>query len=604
MQLPRPTHLLVLAMAIAAAAPASASAAEPPVSEQIIVRYRAGTDAADRADTRADAETVHEEAMRLANTEVVAVAEGTRSEALAELNADPDVLSAEPNLEVRPLTSDYYWSLLWGLYNGGTGGMRIDSDVDAEQAWTATEGSGVTVAVVDTGVQANHPDLVGRVVAGYDFVNADSDPADGHGHGTHVAGTIAANKGNGLGVAGLAPQAQILPLKALPDAGSGTTADVIEAFDYAGDYGAEVVNASLGGDGFVTPLMQQAFTDHPATVYVISAGNDGRNNDLVPTTPCVSTASNVLCVGATDATDARASFSNYGASTVDIFAPGVDIASTYKGSQYIYMDGTSMAAPHAAAAAALVVADDPSLTGAQVAQRLKDTVDPVAALAGKSVTGGRLNAARAVGATVDAPSQPVVNGAAGGVNAATITMTSRESDVSTYLVYENGNLVKTSSSATIPVTGLAAGSHTFTLVAQNTSSQTSPASAPVTVTATDPPPVTPTPPVTPSPPAERPGTATAPTPAPSPVSDVRLVTRRGRTSLMFRVNQSARITVTLLRLQGGSYRRTASKTVRMAAGLQSLPVTSRLLGMRVPRGRWQVTVGTAAHTATVAFTRR
>jgi thermitase len=607
MRMPSPTQLLALALAAAALAPATASAAEPPVSEQIIVRYRAGTDAAERADTRAAAETVHEDAMRLPNAEVVAVTEGTRADALAELRADPDVVWAEPNQLVQPATSDPGWTYLWGMFNDGSGGMRVDADIDALQAWTVSQGAGITVGVVDTGVQSAHPDLTGRLVTGYNAMDGTTETTDALGHGTHVAGIIAANSDNGIGVAGIAPQATIQPIKVFPPSGLAALSDVANAFDYAGSHGLPVVNASLGAYG-TSAAIDLAMSSHPNTLYVISAGNGdnqggpGTDNDLDPTTPCVSNAPNVLCVGATTSTDSKASYSNYGAGTVDLFAPGSSILSTVPTSAYQYMSGTSMAAPYAAGVAALVAAHL-GLRGSALAQRLKATVDPVAALAGKSVTGGRLNAARAVGATVDPPSQPVIASATGGVNTATITMASRETDVSSYLVYEGGSLLKTSSSPTIVLGDLAAGSHTFTVVAQNTSSHSSPASGSASVAVTDPAPVTPTPQPTP-PPTERPGTITIPAPTPSVVTDVTLVKRGGRTSLVFRVNRTARITVALSRLQGSTYRQTASRSVQMAAGLQSLPVTSRLLGMRVPRGRWRVTVGTAAHTASVAFTRR
>jgi hypothetical protein len=375
-----------------------------------------------------------------------------------------------------------------------------------------------------------------------------------------------------------------------------------DAFDDAGAAGIPVVNASLGDDSPSSLAIKTAIAAHPNTLYVVAAGNSSQNVDVTPWTPCDAPYSNVLCVGASDDTDARADFSNYGMNGVDLFAPGVDIASTVP-SGYAYKSGTSMATPYTAGVAALV-ASVTSLRGAALAQRLKDTVDHPTALAGLSVTGGRLNAARAVGAAVDGPSQAVIAGAQGGTTSATITMASRESDIGSYLVYDGGVYVGTSGARVFTINGLAAGSHTFTVVARNTSGMDSAVSAPATVTVQAAPTPAPATPV-----QERPGTAglpttTTPTVTPSSVGGVQIVRRGGRRSLLFRVTGTARITVTLLKLQGGRYRRTSSKTVRMAAGLQSLPITSRLLGMRVPRGRSQVTVGTGAAVATVAFTRR
>jgi hypothetical protein len=340
---------------------------------------------------------------------------------------------------------------------------------------------------------------------------------------------------------------------------------------------------------------------------VIAAGNDSLNNDLSPvrSLPCVTSAANVLCVGATTNTDARATFSNYGTTTVDLFAPGNAIISTFPTGAYANLSGTSMAAPYVAGAAALV-AEELGLRGAALAQRLKATVDPVAGLAGLAVTGGRLNAARAVGATVDAPTQPHIDSVQGGAGTATIVMRSRESDIATYAVYSSvDGYLGTTTSPTISIGGLPAGTRSFSVVARNTSGQDSPASAPVAVSvgAT---PLAPAP-STPAPAPARPGTTGIPTttaPTTGPVTGVQVVTRGGRRSLVFRVTRTSRVTVTLSRLRGGGYRKASEKTVRMAAGLQSLPITSRLLGMKVPTGRWRVTVGSGTAVATVAFVRR
>jgi subtilisin family serine protease len=604
MRLLRPVALALLTLALA---PAAARADDAAVGEQIIVRHRTGLDAAARADVRADSDTKLDRKLRLANTELVTVTDGTRAQALAALRADPDVVSAEPNTIVRTATNDPFWSYLWGLFNGGGDGMTLDADIDAEPAWTRTRGANVTVAVVDTGVQLNHPDLVGRLVPGYDFVNHDADPSDGYGHGTHVAGIIAANQGNGLGVTGIAPEARIMPLKALGDDGAGTMDAVLEAFAYAGDHGAQVVNASLGGDGDVSPSLEQVFTDHPDTLYVVAAGNSGRDDDALPTTPCVSTAPNVLCVGATDDVDTPAYFSNYGATTVDLFAPGTSILSTYTGSAYAYESGTSMATPYAAGTAALAFAATGE-RGADLAQQLRDSVDPIPGLTGLSVTGGRLNAARAVGAPVDAPSRPVSAVATGGDRMATVSVSSPPGDLAGVSVYDTGyHLLGSSTSSTVTVNGLAGGVQKLLVVATYADGRVSPvATATAAVTAPEPvsPPVLP--PATPAPappPVQLPQPPRADAPA-ARITGVRLVTRHGRKSLVFRVTRSTRVTVTLYRYSRGHYHRSGRTTVRMAAGNRTLRVTSRLLGMRVPHGRFRVRVATVDASATVASSRR
>ena len=246
---------------------------------------------------------------------------------------------------------------------------------------------------------------------GYDFVSAypsigvyegdstpgpDSDPQDNHGHGTHVAGTVAAQRDNNEGIAGVAPGARIMPLRALGSSGSGTNIAVAEAFDYAGRMGVRIVNASLGGPG-LDQTQLNAIQAHPNTLYVIAAGNSNVNNDVTPHGPCALPAANILCVGASDENDRRASFSNYGAASVDVFAPGTAILSTYTSPTYVYLQGTSMASPNTAGVAALVLSAKPGAGALEVKSTIMASAEAKPDLAGKAVTGGRVNADRAVG---------------------------------------------------------------------------------------------------------------------------------------------------------------------------------------------------------------
>jgi subtilisin family serine protease len=429
-----PAFAAVAALA-ALALPGPAAALTPQELEQdglrdIIVIREPGLSARERGDLRADAGVAHVRMMRLADTEVVRAPAGDLTEALKALNADPDVVVAEPDAPIRALTNDPGWQYLWGLENTGQPVLGVagnsDADIDAPTAWTVSTGTGVTVAVVDTGAQLDHPDLVGQLTGnpgelgggretngtdddgngkvddwrGWDFVDGDNLPQDGDGHGTHVAGTIAASADNGAGVAGAAPGARVIPVRALDDNGEGYSSDIADAFAYAGALGVRVVNASLGG-GDVSVAISNAIAASPNTLFVVAAGNDGTNNDneTTPAYPCNDTLANILCVGATDSTDLRASFSNWGATSVDLFAPGDSVLSTFKGSQYAYLDGTSMATPHAAGAAALVFAANPGGTVAQVRAALMSTVDVKSQLVPRSVAGGRLNVARALGIT-------------------------------------------------------------------------------------------------------------------------------------------------------------------------------------------------------------
>jgi thermitase len=397
--------LLTGVLVIAGLTAPAASAAD-----RIVLKHVSGLSGSERADLRDDADVRLAETLPISGVEVVKPEDGDTARALADLREDPDVVWAQAD-QRRDVTSDPLVPLEWGLNNlsqsiwGRVG--TTDADIDAPEAWAVTQGSGATVAVVDTGVDSGHPDLAANLLPGRDFVDDDNDPADGNGHGTHVTGTIAAPE-NGIGVEGVAPEAHVIPLRVLGDDGSGWGSDVASAFAWAGDHGVRIVNASLGS-GSVNLAEQQAIRAHPGTLYVVAAGNSTRNVDSSPQYPCAYTEPNVLCVGATDFNDRAASFSNYGATSVDLFAPGDTIVSTLPRGEasnlhmdgYGVMSGTSMATPHAAGAAALVAAAHPSFTASQIKAALMGGVDQVAALAGKAVSGGRLNAARAL--DVDPP---------------------------------------------------------------------------------------------------------------------------------------------------------------------------------------------------------
>jgi type VII secretion-associated serine protease mycosin len=249
-------------------------------------------------------------------------------------------------------------------------------NVPYEEAWSHTNGAGVIVAVVDTGVRADHEDLGGRVLAGHDFVGPGDGRTDPNGHGTHVAGIIAANADNGVGIAGAAPGVHILPVRVLDAGGSGSMSTVAAGIIWAADHGARVINLSLGGDSDsvgVRVAMQYAISK--GAIVVAAAGNNGdkpvpeRNHPTYP-----GADPEAVAVAAVDASLNHPGFSNTGA-YVDLAAPGVGVLSTFSSARnaYAFMDGTSMATPYVSAAAALVVATNPALKPAQVAATLEDT---------------------------------------------------------------------------------------------------------------------------------------------------------------------------------------------------------------------------------------
>jgi outer membrane protein assembly factor BamB/subtilisin family serine protease len=327
----------------------------------------------------------------------------------------------EPDYLVQALRTpnDPAFSHLWGLNNlGQTGGVG-DADIDAPEAWDVTRGStNVTVAVIDTGIDYAHPDLAANIwtnpgeipgngidddhngyvddVHGWDFINNDRDPTDDHYHGTHCAGTIGAVGDNGIGVVGVSPSVKLMALKFLGLSG-GYTSDAIEAVDYATANGARITSNSWGGGGYSQALKDSIDESAQAGVlFVAAAGNSSCNNDQTSHYPSSYLSPNIVAVAATNHRDELASFSSYGATTVDLAAPGVDIYSSSPGGGYRYLSGTSMATPHVSGAAALLLATRPDWQWDDLKAALLASCDPVPALKGKVVTGGRLNIARAI----------------------------------------------------------------------------------------------------------------------------------------------------------------------------------------------------------------
>jgi subtilisin family serine protease len=315
----------------------------------------------------------------------------------------------------------------WGLNNTGQTGGTPDADIDAPEAWDLSTGSrNVVVAEIDTGVDYTHPDLAANIwtnpgeipgdgidndgngfvddVHGYDFVNNDGDPMDDNGHGTHVAGIMAAVGNNSTGVVGVNWTSSIMALKFLNAGGMGSDSDAVRAVNYATmmktTYGVnvELTNNSWGGGGFVQDLYNAInASGNAGMLFVAAAGNGGSdgigdNNDVTPFYPASYDLDNIISVAATDARDTRASFSNYGATSVDLAAPGVTIYSTLRSGGYGYLSGTSMATPYVSGVAALGWSTAPTATAAQVRSAIFAGVDPIPSLSGVVATGGRLNA--------------------------------------------------------------------------------------------------------------------------------------------------------------------------------------------------------------------
>lgn len=359
----------------------------------------------------------------------------TVEEAIARYEHDQNVEFIEPNYIVRAseLPNDPMFGQLWGLENTGQSGATPGADIRALSAWDVFTGSSaVVVGVIDTGVDYTHPDLAANIwtnpgeipgngidddgngfiddMHGWDFVNNDSDPMDDYGHGTHVAGTIGAVGNNGIGVAGVNWNASIMGLKFLDASGSGTDADAISCIEYATMMHARILNASWGGGGESLALRQAIEAANEADIlFVAAAGNGltGMDNDRFPHYPSSYDVPNIVAVAATDWHDGLAPFSFYGALSVDLGAPGVAILSCVPGGGYASNSGTSMATPHVSGVLALMLGLHPTMTGANARTLLLSNTDPLPSLAGRVVTGGRLNAFRALGMPDSIPPAPV-----------------------------------------------------------------------------------------------------------------------------------------------------------------------------------------------------
>jgi len=297
--------------------------------------------------------------------------------------------------------NDPYFDDQWGLHNTGQTGGLADADIDAPEAWGLSRGdSDVILAVIDSGVDLDHPEFAGRLTAGWDFYNNDASPDDDNGHGTHVAGIAAAAGDNGSGVAGVAWNVRIMPIKVLNSAGNGYYSDMIEGIDWAVDHGANVINMSLGGVEPSQPMQTAVTAAYNAGVLIVAAAGNCRTGCFVGSKYYVNPTNypaaldHTLGVAATTSTDVYSSFSNYGF-YVDVAAPGSDILSTYPDKSYDVMSGTSMATPFVAGLAALILSRYPSYTPDQVADAIVHNADdlPTAGSGYDTTYGcGRINA--------------------------------------------------------------------------------------------------------------------------------------------------------------------------------------------------------------------
>ncbi len=396
---------------------ASLARAQDYVPGELLVRWKATTKPGARTEALAPLGAAHLAQFDFIGVERLGVTGMSVEEAVARLRLDPRVEYAEPNYiwSINRTPDDPRYPEQYGLHNAGQTGGTPGADIGAEGAWDKFTGDpDLLIGDIDTGAEYDHPDLADNIwtnpgeipgngidddgngyvddVHGYDFYNHDGDPRDDNGHGTHTAGIIAAVGNNGQGVTGVVWHAKIVLLKFLNSSGSGPTSAAIEALQYAIKMHVRLTNNSWGG-GFYSRALEDAIAaaGDAGQLFVAAAGNAHTNTDLSPQYPSALPEDCIIAVAATDQNDQLASFSNYGATTVDLAAPGVDILSTVPGHTYKLLSGTSMATPYVTGAAAFLMGRFPGMAALDVKARLMHFATPLPALAGRTVSGGRLN---------------------------------------------------------------------------------------------------------------------------------------------------------------------------------------------------------------------
>lgn len=406
---------------------------------EVLVRFRSNvSDETIQAIAERLHDTVEDRIEAVDGLDVIEDNDGSKvDDVVAQYRALPEVEYVEANAEItldhedgghkHVHADDELFYRQWGLFNSGQNNGKAGADISAMRAWAVTKGSDqVVVAVLDSGVDYTHPDLVNNIwsrpenikayqdddltegpvedIHGFNVVEGNGDPMDDNGHGTHCAGIIGAEGGNGLGIVGVNWHVRIMPLKFMDADGAGTTRDAIEAINYVinrrrAGVNVRIISASWGSttkSRALEDVIRQAYSE--GILFVAAAGNASTDNDQKPHYPSSYNLPNIVSVAAINRNDQLTSFSNYGGQSVNVAAPGEAIYSTWLEHGFEEKKGTSMAAPFVAGVAALVLSQNPKMPVDELRAKLFQSVDKLASLNGKVSTGGRINAAKAVGA--------------------------------------------------------------------------------------------------------------------------------------------------------------------------------------------------------------
>jgi len=478
----RATASRLLSMAVAVAALAGVSAG--PVGylpDRLLVKAKGHL-----SEGQIQAEVAQQGAVQIgaipqAGIRVLQIHPSQHSQVLDALRHNPNIEFAEPDYIIAPdaAPNDPYFTSQWHL-----------TKIAASTAWDTTTGSSsVIVAILDTGVDGTHPDLVANLIPGWNIYDNNSDTSDVYGHGTATAGTAAAAGNNGIGVAAVALNCPIMPVRISDLNGYGYSSTISSGLTWAADHGARVANISYEVSGISAVASAAQYFQSKGGVVTVSSGNSGT---------VLSTADNpyVLTVSATDANDAIASWSNTG-NLIDLAAPGVNVFTTSRGGGYGYWSGTSFSAPIVAGVAALVISANPNLSGAQVQDVLKQSADDLGTAGWDTRYGwGRVNAAAAVNLALNTsqirettpPTVNITSPANGSLVSRSITVQVSASDnvgVASVTLSVDGVAIGTLTSAPYnfawDTTGVSDGTHRLEAVARDTAGNSSSSSLNVTV---------------------------------------------------------------------------------------------------------------------------
>jgi thermitase len=414
--------LLLALLAGAIAVPGAAGAAAPAASGRLLVGFKAGVskDRQGRLLSALDGRISQRfKAVRGGRLVVVRPRSGRALKALRKrLNRSPEVAYAEPDFfqfaSADKTPDDPFYPLQYALVDSPDG-----HDIDAPAAW-ATRAGCAKVAILDTGIDTNHPDLEANVYKSDDKPNNNKDDdkngyvddtygwnaiegkgsgEDDNGHGSHVSGIVAGRGNNDTGVSGVCWSSKLLPVKFMNSKGKGSTSKAIAGIEYAVKQGVKIINCSFGSSSSSSSLHDAVdYAQDHNTLLVVAAGNDSENIDKHPLYPASYSDSNILAVAASTSDDTLADFSNFGSTAVDVAAPGDSIYSTYLNGGYRVLSGTSMAAPYASGVAALLRKQEPDATYGNLRYAIRHKVDKPPALQNKVAYDGRLNAQKALAA--------------------------------------------------------------------------------------------------------------------------------------------------------------------------------------------------------------